>query len=231
MAQGKFVGYIRVSTARQGASGLGIEAQRQAITDYLNGGRWELLAEFVEVESGKRNDRPELQKALQRCKLTGSTLVIARLDRLARNAAFLLGLQNAGVKFVAVDMPDANEMTVGIMAVIAQGEAKAISARTVAALQAAKARGKMLGNPQNLNESAAAKGRVLGVQAKKAKADTFAAETVPTIKGYLGQGMSLNQIARELNKGGVLTARGKAGNWTPTAVRNVLLRGLINIRS
>lgn len=224
MAQGKFVGYIRVSTARQGASGLGIEAQRQAITNYLNGGCWELLAEFVEVESGKRNDRPELQKALRHCKLTGSTLVIARLDRLARNAAFLLGLQNAGVKFVAVDMPDANEMTVGIMAVIAQGEAKAISNRTKAALEAAKARGTMLGNPKNLNESAAAKGRVLGVRAKKEKADTFAAETVPTIKGYLEQGMSLNQIARELNRGGILTARGKTGSWTPTAVRNVLVR-------
>lgn len=224
MASGKFISYLRVSTARQGADGLGIEGQRQAIETYLNGGRWELLAEFKEVESGKRNDRPELQKALRHCKMTGSTLVIARLDRLARNAAFLLGLQNAGVKFVAVDMPDANEMTVGIMAVIAQGEAKAISARTVAALQAAKARGTMLGNPKNLNEDAAAKGRVLGVQAKKTKADTFAAETVSTIKGYLEQGMSLNQIARELNKANILTARGKAGSWTPTAVRNVLMR-------
>lgn len=115
-------------------------------------------------------------------------------------------------------------MTVGIMAVIAQGEAKAISERTRVALAAAKQRGKMLGNPDNLNEDAKAKGRVLGVQAKKAKADTFAAETSPAINGYLEQGLSLNQIARELNKANILTARGKVGGWTPTAVRNVLLR-------
>lgn len=224
MANGKFVGYIRVSTAKQGVSGLGIEAQRKAIADYLNGGKWELLAEFVEVESGKRNDRPELHKAIRHCKLTGASLVIARLDRLARNAHFLLGLQNSGVKFVAVDMPDANDMTVGIMAVIAQGEAKAISNRTKAALAAARARGKKLGNPDNLNKDAAAKGRVLGVQARKEKADRFAAETLPMVKGYLEQGFSLNQIARELNKANILTARGKVGNWTPTAVKNILGR-------
>ncbi len=147
------------------------------------------------------------------------------LDRFTRNAHFLLGLQNAGVKFVAVDMPDANEMTVGIMAVIAQGEAKAISARTKAALEAAKQRGKVLGNPKEPERKRCIKGPGSGgASDEKESCHTFAAETVPMIKDYLEQGMSLNQIARELNGGSVLTARGKAGSWTPTAVQNVLKR-------
>jgi DNA invertase Pin-like site-specific DNA recombinase len=224
MANGKFISYLRVSTTRQGFSGLGIEAQRQSITSYLNGGAWELVKEFVEVESGKRTDRFELNSALNHCKLTGATLVISRLDRLARNAHFLLGLQNAGVKFVAVDMPDANEMTVGIMAVIAQGEAKAISNRTKLALEAARQRGTQLGNPANLDLAAAQKGRVLGVVAIKEKAAAFAADTLPIIRNYVEQGMSLNQIAKVLNNDGILSARGKSGAWTPTAVRNVLMR-------
>src|ERR671911_796243 len=141
MAQGKFVAYYRVSTERQGRSGLGLEAQRKAVEDYLNGGRWQLLAEFVEVESGKREDRPKLAEALALCRLHGATLVIAKLDRLSRDAHFLLGLQKAGVDFVAADMPDANKMTVGIMALVAQHEREMISERTKAALAAAKARG------------------------------------------------------------------------------------------
>ena len=133
---GKFISYLRVSTTKQEASGLGLEAQRKAVLDYLNGGSWELLAEYMETESGKKNDRPKLSKALDHCKITGATLVIAKLDRLSRNAHFLLGLQDAGVKFIAVDMPTANELTVGIMALVAQEERKAISARTKAALAA-----------------------------------------------------------------------------------------------
>src|SRR3954471_22044869 len=137
MAQGKFISYLRVSTAKQGASGLGIDAQRKAVTDYLNGGRWSLITEVVEVESGKRSDRPKLAEALRLCRLHNATLVIAKLDRLSRDAAFLMKLQNEGVRFVAADMPEANEMVVGIMAVVAQAERKMISARTKAALQAA----------------------------------------------------------------------------------------------
>src|SRR3954462_11185529 len=114
MAQGNFVAYYRVSTARQGRSGLGLDAQRKAVADYLNGGSWELLEEFVEVESGKRSDRLELVKALKACRARRATLVIAKLDRLARDAHFLLGLQKAGVDFVAADMPTANRLTVGI---------------------------------------------------------------------------------------------------------------------
>ena len=150
MAQGRFVSYLRVSTDRQGRSGLGLEAQRKAVDDFLNGGRWKLIAEFVEVESGKRDDRPKLAEALALCRLHNAVLVIAKLDRLSRDAHFLLGLQKAGVRFVAADMPEANEMVVGIMAVVAQAERKMISARTKAALAAAKARGKRLGNPGNL---------------------------------------------------------------------------------
>src|SRR3982751_813522 len=121
MAQGRFVSYLRVSTDRQGKSGLGLEAQRKSVADYLDGGRWELIAEFVEVESGKRDDRPRLAEALALCRLHKATLVIAKLDRLSRDAHFLLGLQKelqkAGLRFVAADMPEANELTIGIMAV------------------------------------------------------------------------------------------------------------------
>src|ERR1043166_3975169 len=130
MAEGKFVSYLRVSTARQGRSGLGIEAQRQAVDDFLNGGNWKLVKEFVEVESGKKADRPELAKAFQLCRLIGAKLVIAKLDRLSRDAHFLLGLEKAGVDFVAADMPAANRLTVGIMAMVAEEERRLISART-----------------------------------------------------------------------------------------------------
>ena len=138
MAEGKFVSYLRVSTARQGKSGLGIEAQRKAVEDYLNGGNWQLVKEFVEVESGKKADRPQLEKAFQFCRLIGAKLVIAKLDRLSRDAHFLLGLEKAGVDFVAVDSPHANRLTVGIMALMAEDEGRKISERTKAALQAAK---------------------------------------------------------------------------------------------
>src|SRR4051795_11226987 len=150
MAKGRYVSYLRVSTDRQGRSGLRLAAQRKAVEDFLNGGRWDLIAEFVEVESGKRDDRPKLAEALALCRLHNVTLVIAKLDRLSRDAAFLLGLQKAGVRFVAADMPEANELVVGIMAGGGQAERKMISMRTKAALAAAKARGVRLGKPENL---------------------------------------------------------------------------------
>lgn len=147
MATGRFVSYLRVSTDKQGKSGLGLEAQRESVSQFLNGGDWKLLQEIVEVESGKKDDRPQLTKALHQCKVTGSTLLIAKLDRLSRDAHFLLGLQKAGVKFVAADMPEANEMMVGFMALMAQNEREMISKRTREALAAAKRRGVKLGNP------------------------------------------------------------------------------------
>jgi DNA invertase Pin-like site-specific DNA recombinase len=159
MAQGAFVSYLRVSTARQGQSGLGLAAQRAAVTDFLNGGDWSLIAEYVEVESGANDERPKLAEALARCRLHNATLVIAKLDRLSRDAHFLLGLQKAGVRFVAADMPEANEMVVGIMAVVAQAERKMISARTKAALQAAKARGVKLGGDRGKPTSGRGQGK------------------------------------------------------------------------
>ena len=138
----KFVVYLRVSTAKQGRSGLGLEAQREAVQRFVAERGGKIIApEFIETESGKRNDRPELAKALKRCRATRANLVVAKLDRLSRNAAFLMTLRDSGVQFVAADLPEANTMTVGVMAVVAQYEREAISARTKAALAAAKARG------------------------------------------------------------------------------------------
>src|SRR5215469_5908263 len=157
-SSGKHVAYYRVSTARQGRSGLGLEAQRQAVSDYLNGGAWDLVAEFTEIESGKRNDRPELSRALELCRRQKATLVIAKLDRLARNVAFIANLMESRVDFVAVDMPQANRLTVHILAAVAEHEREMIVARTKAALAAAKARGKRLGwaNPARQGEQAKA---------------------------------------------------------------------------
>src|SRR4051794_29578177 len=147
MANGKHIGYYRVSTGQQGQSGLGLEAQKKAVTDYLNGSNWELTAEFTEIESGKHEDRPELRKALAACKKHKAILVIAKLDRLARNVHFISGLMHAGTEFVAVDFPQANRLTIHILAAVAEHEREMISQRTKAALAAAKARGKRLGAP------------------------------------------------------------------------------------
>src|SRR5215204_3637541 len=173
--RGRFVAYHRVSTDRQGKSGLGLEAQRKAILDYLNGGAWELTAEFVEVESGKHSDRLQLVAALEACRKHKAKLVIAKLDRLSRSLAFIATLMEAGIEFVAVDNPHANNLTVHSLAAMAQYEREQISKRTRDALQAAKARGTKLGNPR-IAEAAG-----LGVQAIKATADQFAANVLPAI--------------------------------------------------
>ena len=173
---GRWISYLRVSTDRQGASGLGLEAQRKAVEDYLNGGSWKLAAEYVEIESGKRsNNRPQLAGALAACKKHKAKLVIAKLDRLARNVHFISGLMDAGVEFVACDMPHANKLTIHILAAVAEHEREAISARTKAALAAAKARGKQLGGPK-LDED-----RIKGRAALVANADRFAANTLPIV--------------------------------------------------
>src|SRR5918911_4494153 len=146
MAQGRFVSYLRVSTDRQGKSGLGLEAQRKAVEDYLNSGSRILVAEFMEVESGKHDARPKLAEALAMCRRCGATLIIAKLDRLARNIAFISNLMESGVEFVAADFSQANRLTVHILAAVAEHEAEAISRRTKKALAAAKARGVELGS-------------------------------------------------------------------------------------
>jgi DNA invertase Pin-like site-specific DNA recombinase len=227
MATGKFVSYARVSTERQGRSGLGLEAQRKAVSDHLNGGNWELIAEFVEVESGKRNDRPKLAEALHRAKVTGATLVIAKLDRLSRNVAFIAALMDSGVEFVACDMPMANRLTVHILAAVAEHEREMISQRTKAALAAVKARGKKLGNPngaQALRAIGVGKaGWTKGADGNKRGADAFAANLSPVIADIRAAGVvSLEGIASELNKRSILTARG--GAWYATTVKRLLAR-------
>jgi DNA invertase Pin-like site-specific DNA recombinase len=220
--EGKFISYLRVSTAKQGINGHGIRAQRQAIENYLNGGGWELLGEYVEQESGRKNDRPQLDAALEHCRLTGATLVIAKLDRLSRNAAFLLQLQDAGVKFVAADNPQANNLTVGLLAVIAQDEAQRISERTKAGLQAARAKGVKLGNP-NGAAHLGSKHQHLAAAAVKGHAQDFAAALAPTVQAIQEQGhTSLSAIARELNARSIKTARG--GKWHASTVKNLLNR-------
>ena len=222
MARGKFISYLRVSTDKQGRNGLGMEAQRQAVEDYLDGGNWQLLAEYVEVESGKRDARPELRKALHHAKVTGATLVIAKLDRLSRNARFLLELQEAGTKFVCADMPDANNLTIGILALVAQQEREAISRRTKEALAAAKARGVKLGCPKGAKHLRRY-GNAAGVAAIKAKADQHAADLRPVVEEIRTAGTTSNKgLARELNRLGVLTPRG--GRWHPTGVARLLER-------
>src|ERR1700733_15282944 len=142
MTNGKFVSYLRVSTARQGISGLGLEAQREAVARYLNGGCWSLVQEVVEGERGKRNDRPVIAEALRLCRLHRATLIIAKLDRLARNVHFISSLMESSVEFVACDFPEANRLTVHILAAVAEHEASMISTRTKAALAASRARGR-----------------------------------------------------------------------------------------
>ena len=208
---GKFVSYLRVSTKRQGESGLGLEAQRAAVAAWLNGGSWQLVEEHVEVESGKRDDnRPALAKAFEACKAYNAKLVIAKLDRLSRDAHFLLGLQKAGVEFIAVDMPHANRLTVGIMALVAEQEREAISQRTKAALAAAKARGVKLGNPKGTEVQGAQMGRARGSAANAANAQAFAERLRPVLSEL--DGLSANAAAGELGRRGYATPRG--GKWT-----------------
>jgi DNA invertase Pin-like site-specific DNA recombinase len=217
--QGQVCRLLRVSTQKQGNSGLGLEAQRAAVLDWLNGGKWELVAEHTEVESGKHADRPVLAQAMQDCKLLGAKLVIAKLDRLSRDAHFLLGLEKSGIDFVATDMPNANRLTVGIMAMVADEERRMISARTKAALAAAKARGIKLGGTRPGQRKA---DPAMGTAAiMKASAD-FAARVLPMVSELHDGGRSLRNIAAELTARGIQTMRG--GAWTADRVRHLLMR-------
>ena len=229
----RYIAYYRVSTQKQGASGLGLDAQRAAVAAYVNSSTQPqhmvspekvagLLAEYTEVESGKSDvNRPQLQQAMKRARLTGATLVIAKLDRLSRNAAFLLNLRDSDVDFVCADMPDANRLTVGIMALVAEQEREAISARTKAALTAAKARGTVLGGDRGGRAPAGAAAK--GGYAVKAKANRFADEVGPIILELRSAGASLAKIATTLTDRGIRTATG-AGTWQATTVLNVLAR-------
>ena len=217
MESKQFVSYYRVSTQKQGASGLGLEAQKAAAETFAKS-RGPIIAEFVEVETGKRNDRPKLAEAMAQAKANGATLLIAKLDRLARNAGFIFALRDAGVDFVACDLPEANTLTIGIFAVMAQHEAEVISQRTKAALAARKARGLSLGNPANLTAEARAKGPEARKQiAHDNKANRQGAELAGL---YRQQGHSLRTIATRLNSGGYSTRGGKA--FKAESVRRLL---------
>lgn len=202
--------YLRVSTDKQGIDGYGIDAQRSAIQ------RYKPAAEFIEVESGKRKDRPELLKALDYCKRNKAILVVAKLDRLSRNIVFLTTLMESQVKFICADMPDATELTIHILAAMAQHEAKTISARTKAALRAAKDKGVKLGVTMNTDKANK------GHDTQAAIADRNAAKVLATINGLSASGMNLSKIAEQLNLMGVHTPRKK--QWTAQAVKNAIQR-------
>jgi DNA invertase Pin-like site-specific DNA recombinase len=219
---GNYVAYYRVSTQRQGQSGLGLEAQQQAVRTYLNGGNWRIVAEFEEVESGKRGDRPKLAEAIKACRAHGAKLIIAKLDRLARNVAFVSALMESGVEFVAVDFPDANRLTVHILAAVAEHEAKMISERTKAALAAAKARGVKLGGYRK-DAHFTPEAQQAGPAAMARVAAERAANIAPVIAELQADGAtSLRAIADGLNKRGIPTANG--GAWSAVQVSRVLSR-------
>jgi DNA invertase Pin-like site-specific DNA recombinase len=221
MSNGKFVAYYRVSTRKQGKSGLGLEAQQDAVRNHLNGGRWKMVAEFTETESGKRKDRPQLLAALALCRLHNATLIIAKLDRLARNVNFISNLMETSVEFVAVDMPTASRFALHIMAAVAEQEAIMIADRTKKALATAKAKGTQLGRRDDKIATYAIAGAKASAMQRSAKAAKRTTDLLPRIRHYQTEGATtLRQIADRLNGEGIPTARG--GEWSAVQVRRVM---------
>jgi len=221
------VAYYRVSTKRQGASGLGLEGQQAAIAQYAGAIGGQVLASYQEVESGRRSDRPELKKALAHARRAGAVLVIAKLDRLARNVAFLATLLEAGVDLVACDNPGANRLTLHVLAAVAEAEAMAISQRTKEALAAYKARGGKLGaaRPEcrkNLTNEARAKGTKAAAKARTVKAREEYADLEDIVVEARADGESLREIAAHLNENEIRTPRGRP--WGPVQVSRLLGR-------
>jgi DNA invertase Pin-like site-specific DNA recombinase len=219
MANGKFISYIRVSTQKQGQSGLGLEAQRQTVLNYLDGGSWELIQEFTEIETGKGSDaldrRPQLKAAIDACKKQGATLVIAKLDRLARNVHFISGLLETGVDFVCADMPQANKVMLQMYSVMAEWERDQISARTKAALAAAKVRGVVLG-------AAGAANLKPNIEARQQAADDFACKLKGVTEGMKARGLTQRAMVAEMNALGIKSARG--GAWSLVQLQRVMGR-------
>lgn len=211
-ASTSFVAYYRVSTARQGESGLGLDAQRSAVSRFIQHAKGTLISEFTEIESGKKNDRPQLAAAIAAAKRSKATLVIAKLDRLARNVAFISNLMESAADFVAVDMPQANRLTVHIMAAIAEHEREMISARTKAALAQLRARGVKLGNPRW--QECIAKAR----DARKKAPQPAEIRTI--LSGYRAEGLSLQAAAERANALGLRTPKG--GKWHAMTVARAL---------
>jgi len=224
MVTGSFVSYLRVSTQKQGQSGLGLEAQRKAVSDYLNYGDWNVIEELVEIESGKNNRRPKLMEAIDLCKASGATLLVAKIDRLARDAAFLLNLKDAGIEFIAADMPEANRLTIGIMALVAEQEREIISKRTKDALAAAKAKGVQLGAYRDGKFV----GRIGTTEDAKRASDARTAlyrsrsvEKWPMLQKVDPEGsLSLRSVADSLNLMNVPTVSGK-GSWSANSVKRL----------
>lgn len=218
MVENQYVTYYRVSTARQGISGLGLDAQRQTVAQYLTGGCKTVLAEFVEIETGKGANaldrRPELRQALALCSKSGATLLIAKLDRLARNVHFVSGLMESKVKFVACDLPEDNQLTIHIMAAFAEHEARRISERTRDALAAAKARGVVLGVTGSANLKRHTRQHQEAVRA-------FSARLMPLLKGFIAQGLSRRAMVVQLNALGIKVPRG--GPWSLGQVQRVVV--------
>lgn len=228
-----FVSYLRVSTKGQGRSGLGLEAQREAVASFLAGQGGMLSREFIEVESGKKADRPKLAEALAMCRALGARLVVAKIDRLARNVHFVSGLMESGVDFVAADMPSVNRMTIHILAAVAEEEARAISKRTKDALAAAKARGQPLGGTRYRNDTGEAVMTLSDATRQKARAIRGAKATakandllplINAIRVEIGPEASLAAIARELTARNAKTPSGKGHGWTAVQVQRVLAR-------
>jgi DNA invertase Pin-like site-specific DNA recombinase len=207
----QYVAYYRVSTDKQGIKGLGMDAQRDAVARFM-AGKGQLAGEFIEVESGRKDNRPQLLAALAECRKRRAVLVIAKLDRLARNVHFISGLMNSDVEFVAVDMPSANRLTIHILAAVAEHEREMISQRTKAALSAAKARGTKLGNPRGAEAAAIARAaRTIQPPAP---------EVIKLMIDWKGQGRGLREITRELNRLNIRTPQGK--QWYASTVKNQL---------
>lgn len=216
----QYVAYYRVSTQRQGKSGLGLDAQRKAVKDRLCG-RGELISEYTEIESGRRTDRPRLADALAACRLHRATLIIAKLDRLARNVAFVSNLMEAGIEFEAVDFPQANRLTIHILSAVAEHEARMISDRTCAALAAAKSRGIRLGGFRG--RAGTCNDLIKARAARTAKAARRASDLAATIQTVRIEGAtSLGDFAAALNERGITAPRG--GAWSAAQVKRVLSR-------
>lgn len=220
----RYIGYCRVSTGKQGRSGLGLEGQEEAINSYVTSTGSELVKLYIEVESGKRDDRPILQEAIQHAQLIGAKLVIHKLDRLSRDLGFITALQKNSVDFAVVDLPGADRFTIHIFGALAEKERSMISERTKKALEAAKRRGVKLGNRpgEGFTPEIQQAGAVAATKARTTKADIFAGRVKPMIERLQTEGKGLSAVAKVLNDDGIPTARGKA--WTAQAVKNILNR-------
>jgi len=216
----RFAAYYRVSTGKQEKSGLGLDAQKFAVSEYVKSSHGILLAEFTETESGRRRDRPQLEAALELCRRSRAILVIAKLDRLARNVAFVSTLLESGTKFVATDMPEADISFLQMAAVFGEWEARRISDRTKAALAAAKARGKLLGWAMPSRRAQQDQASRLGCQTVRNSANQFATSVLPLVQGIRSAGITtFDGVADALNARGITTPR--RGKWHASTVRNL----------